>query len=43
MKQMRRILEKWIRDTSDMGQYPEPESAIQPRDLDRIKEDRKRP
>ena len=42
MKQMRKILEKWIRDTGDKGQFPEPESAIQPRDLERIREDRKK-
>jgi N-sulfoglucosamine sulfohydrolase len=41
LKKMRRILDKWIKDTSDKGQFPEPESAIQPRDLERIKEDRK--
>jgi arylsulfatase A-like enzyme len=41
LNRMRKILEKWIRDTGDKGQFPEPESAIQPRDLERIKEDRK--
>jgi hypothetical protein len=41
LKKMRKILEKWIKDTGDKGQFPEPESAIQPRDLERIKEDRK--
>jgi len=39
LKKMRAILDKWIKDTSDKGQFPEPESAIQPRDLERIKED----
>jgi hypothetical protein len=43
IKKMRKILDKWIRDTGDKGQFPEPESAISPRDLDRIKEDRKKP
>ncbi len=41
LKKMRRILDKWIKDTGDKGRIPEPESAIQPRDLERIKEDRK--
>jgi N-sulfoglucosamine sulfohydrolase len=41
LKKMRRILDKWFEETGDMGQFPEPESAIQPRDLERIKEDRK--
>jgi hypothetical protein len=43
LNKMRKILDKWIKDTSDEGQFPELESAIQPRDLERIKEDRKRP
>jgi N-sulfoglucosamine sulfohydrolase len=42
LKKMRGILDKWIKDTGDKGQFPEPESAIQPRDLERIKEDRKK-
>lgn len=42
LKKMRKILDKWIRETGDKGQFPEPESAIQPRDLERIKEDRKK-
>ena len=42
LKKMRKILDKWIKDTGDKGQFPEPESAIQPRDLERIKEDRKK-
>lgn len=41
MKRMRTILEKWIRDTGDQGQFPEKESAISERDLNRIREDRK--
>ena len=41
LNKMRKILDKWIKDTGDKGQFPEPESAIQPRDLERIKEDRK--
>jgi N-sulfoglucosamine sulfohydrolase len=42
LKKMRKILDKWIKDTGDKGQFPEPVSAIQPRDLERIKEDRKK-
>ena len=42
LNRMRGILDKWIKDTGDKGQFPEPESAIQPRDLERIKEDRKK-
>ena len=41
LNKMRKILGKWIKDTGDKGQFPEPESAIQPRDLERIKEDRR--
>ena len=41
MKKMRKILDKWIKDTGDKGQLPEKESAISPRDLERIREDRK--
>ena len=41
MKRMRAILEKWIRDTEDQGQFPEKESAISERDLNRIRENRK--
>ena len=41
LKNMRKILDKWIKDTGDKGQFPEKESAISPRDLERIKEDRK--
>ncbi|UCH63470.1 MAG: sulfatase [Fidelibacterota bacterium] len=41
MKRMRIILEKWIRDTGDQGQFPEKESAILERDLNRIRENRK--
>ena len=40
LEKMRGILNKWIEETGDKGQLPEPESAIQPRDLERIKEDR---
>jgi len=43
LKNMRKILDKWIKDTGDKGQLPEKESAISPRDLERIKEDRKKP
>jgi uncharacterized sulfatase len=42
LNKMRKILDKWIQDTGDKGQFPEPESAIQPRDLERIKEDIKK-
>jgi hypothetical protein len=41
LNRMRKILDIWIKDTGDKGQFPEPASAIQPRDLERIKEDRK--
>ncbi len=40
LEKMRGILDKWIEETGDKGQFPEAESAIQPRDLERIKEDR---
>jgi len=41
LKKMRAILDKWVRETGDKGQLPEKESAISPRDLERIREDRK--
>jgi len=41
LNRMLKILDKWIKNTGDKGQFPEPESAIQPRDLERIKEDKK--
>jgi len=43
LKKMRKILDKWIKDTGDKGQFPEKESAITPRDRERIREDRKKP
>jgi hypothetical protein len=36
LKKMRAILERWIEETGDMGQFPEKPSAIMPRDLKRI-------
>jgi arylsulfatase A-like enzyme len=36
LKKMRAILDKWIKDTSDMGRFPEKPSAITPRDRKRI-------
>jgi len=36
LKQMRRILDKWIKDTGDKGQFPEEPSSITPRDRERI-------
>jgi arylsulfatase A-like enzyme len=36
LEKMRRILEKWIEDTSDMGRFPEKKSSITPRDRKRI-------
>jgi len=41
LNRMLKILDKWIKDAGDKGQFPEPESAIQSRDLERIKDDRK--
>jgi arylsulfatase A-like enzyme len=38
LKRMRAILEKWIKDTGDQGQFPEKESSITPRDRERIKQ-----
>jgi len=36
LRQMRRILDKWIKDTGDKGQFPEKPSSITPRDRERI-------
>jgi len=36
LKQMRQILDKWIKDTGDKGQFPEERSSITPRDRERI-------
>ena len=36
LKKMRAILDKWIKDTSDMGQFAEKRSSITPRDRKRI-------
>jgi len=36
LNQMRRILEQWIKDTGDKGQFPEKPSSITPRDRERI-------
>jgi hypothetical protein len=36
LEQMRRILDKWIKDTGDKGQFPEEPSSITPRDRERI-------
>jgi len=41
LKRMRAILEKWIKDTGDQGQFPEKESSITPRDRERIRENGK--
>jgi len=41
LKKMRAILDKWIKDTGDMGQFPEKLSAITPRDRQRIIEEDK--
>jgi len=38
LKRLRAILEKWIKDTGDQGQFPEKESSITPRDRERIKQ-----
>jgi len=43
LKKMRTILDKWIKDTGDQGQFPEEPSALQPRDRDRIIEDKSWP
>jgi hypothetical protein len=40
---MRAILDKWIKDTSDQGQFPEKFSAITLRDRERIIEDKSWP
>ena len=36
LKKMRAILDKWIKETSDMGRFPEKPSSITPRDRKRI-------
>ncbi|MFH1716118.1 MAG: sulfatase [Planctomycetota bacterium] len=36
LKEMRDILDKWIKDTGDKGQFPEERSSITPRDRERI-------
>jgi hypothetical protein len=36
LKKMRAVLDKWVKDTSDMGQFPEKRSSITPRDRKRI-------
>ena len=36
LKEMRAILERWIEETGDMGQFPEKPSAITPRERKRI-------
>ena len=36
LKKMRAILERWIEETGDMGQFPEKPSAITPRERKRI-------
>jgi len=36
LKKMRVILENWIKNTGDLGQFPEKPSAITPRDRERI-------
>ena len=41
LKKMRAILDKWIKDNGDMGQFPEKLSAITPRDRQRILEEDK--
>jgi N-sulfoglucosamine sulfohydrolase len=41
LREMRAILEKWIEDTGDMGQFPEKLSAITERDRKRILEEDK--
>ena len=38
LKRMRAILEKWIKDTGDQGQFPEQDSSIPPRDRERIEQ-----
>jgi N-sulfoglucosamine sulfohydrolase len=43
LKTMRQILDKWIKETSDMGRFPEKESSITPRDRERIRQQRNRP
>jgi len=43
LKKMRAILNRWITDTSDKGQFPEKPSAITPRDRERIIEDKSWP
>jgi len=40
LKKMRAILDKWIKETGDKGQFPEKESAITKRDRERIREDK---
>jgi len=39
LKMMRATLDKWIAETGDMGQFTEKQSAITPRDRERIEED----
>lgn len=39
LKEMRAILDKWIQETGDMGQFPEKKSAVTPRDRERITTD----
>jgi hypothetical protein len=43
LRKMRATLENWISETDDKGRFPEKESAITPRDRERIREDRKKP
>ena len=40
LKQMRAILNKWIKDSGDQGRFPEKESSITPRDRERIRQSR---
>ena len=41
LKEMRAILDKWIKDTGDQGQFPEKESATTPRKRDKTKQRKK--
>jgi len=43
LKKMRAILNRWIKDTSDKGQFPEKPSAVTPHERERIIEDKSWP
>jgi len=41
LKEMRAILDKWIKDTGDQGRFPEKESATTPRKRDKTRQSKK--